>query len=83
MTYLASSRRAALIASLIRMSTVSRLDEVTAMIWRAHAAGEIADQEAQNLAQMVENARGRRPWQRADREAIDDVGPKPRRPFIR
>lgn len=83
MSYLQQSHRATLIASLIRMSGRTRLDEIAARIWRAHADGELSDDEAQALARMVENSRGRTPWQRADAEGMDDVEPARRKPFIR
>jgi hypothetical protein len=41
MIFLGRTRRATLLASLIRMSPDTRLDTITAMIWRAYRDREI------------------------------------------
>jgi hypothetical protein len=79
-------RHAALVErtrSLIRMVSPDRLDEVAAMVWRAWGAGELSDADVMVLGEDIERRRGRAAWRRARRISVDDLGPPPRRPFVR
>ena len=54
-SYVQRAQRATFISSLIRITEAGRmrLDEIAATIWRAYTDGEIDEDEARALAQMV------------------------------
>jgi hypothetical protein len=79
-------RHAALVErtrSLIRMVSPDRLDEVAAMVREIARGGELSDADVMVLGEDIERRRGRAAWRRARRISVDDLGPPPRRPFVR
>jgi hypothetical protein len=54
----------------------SQLDDYSREVWRAHGAGSLADDQAQQLAEMIQRRRGPRPFRTSVPAGADVLAPR-------